>query len=138
MAELNTPTTITVTPVAEPKQAELHLLPCEIQHSGPAAVSTYFKPKPSAEGEAGSFQAAFRGRRLRGEKVVPPPGYVGAVLEDTLEASVADGELRKWVHKTSFDELTLWGHDDAPMADEETLFKAMRWAAVADVLHGDD
>lgn len=117
--------------------SSLHLLPCEIQHTGNVAVGRYFKPRPSAAGEAGSLQAAFRGRRLRGETVRPPAGYVGAVLQDTQQASVADGEERRWLHKTSFDEFTVWAHDDAVVTEDEPVFKCMRFAGIADVLHAD-
>ena len=117
--------------------SQLHLLPCEIQHTGSAAVGRYFKPQASAEGEPGSWQAAFRGRRLRGETVRPPAGYVGAVLQDTQQASVADDEERRWLHKSSFDVFTVWSHDDAVDTEDEPVFKAMRFAGIADVLHGD-
>ena len=58
--------------------SEAHLLPCDIQWSGGAPVSTYFKPKDAGNGK---LDAAFRGRRLCGTRLEPPLGYTGALLQ---------------------------------------------------------
>ena len=97
-------------------------------HTGQAPVSVYFKPKP-VEAAPEEREATFRGRRLRGRVVQPPPGYKGAVLADTRDASVADDEERRWLYKRSFDSFTLWQHDDLPH-DEEPVLKSMRWARI--------
>lgn len=120
----------------DPAPATVHLLPCEIEYTGPAPVSQYFKPKPAAKKGAaeGTMEACFRGRQLRGVEVKPPAGYSGAVLQDTVNASVGDGEQRKWLHKSSFDSFTYWKHGEAPVGDEPP-FKAMRLAGLASALH---
>ena len=115
---------------AAPSQA--HLLPCEIQATGPALVSAYFQPRAAEK----SQEAAFRGRALKGIDVPLPQGYTGAMLADTVSADVADGEERRWVHRGVIDKFTYWKHDEVPHADEPIL-KAMRWAELADVLHAD-
>ena len=115
---------------AAPSQA--HLLPCEIQATGPALVSAYFQPQAREK----SQEAAFRGRGLKGAEVPLPPGYAGAMLADTVSADVADGEERRWVHRGVIDKFTFWKHDELPHG-EEPILKAMRWAELADVLHAD-
>lgn len=110
-----------------------HLLPCEIQYTGPAPVSAYFKPEAGAYG---GQEAAFRGRALKGADIPLPPGYTGSLLQDSKQANVADGEERRWLHRGHISSFTCWQHDEAPHRDEP-LFRAARWAAIADVLHAD-
>ena len=110
-----------------------HLLPCEIEYSGDALVSAYFKP---VTGKRGHLEATFRGRALCGKTLEPPAGYVGALLQDTKHASVADGETRRWLHRGAIDAFTVWKHDELPEEDEPA-FKCMRWAGIASVLHAD-
>lgn len=109
-----------------------HLMPCEIQATGPALVSAYFKPTAGAK----SQEASFRGRGLKGMELPLPAGYSGAMLGDTVSADVADGEQRRWLHKGCIERFTMWKHDEIPHG-EEPIFKAARWAALADVLHAD-
>lgn len=71
-----------------------HLLPCEIKYSGPAPVNVYFKPSPGAAGSS-PLQSEFRGRRLQGSMLEFPEGYEGLLLQDTIAASIADGEARR-------------------------------------------
>lgn len=111
-------------------QAEVHMLPCEVQFTGSAPVGAYFKPKQ----KGAAVEACFRGRQLRGRRVKPPSGFVGAILQDTAAGNCHDGEQRKWLHKSSFDDFTYWQHDDAPTGSEPP-FKAMRFAGLASVLH---
>ena len=81
-------------------------------------------------------EAAFRGRAFKGVVVPTPEGYSGALLADIKAADVADGEERRWLYRGAIDSVTYWKHDEEPTG-EEPIFKAMRWAAVADVLHAD-
>ena len=104
-------------------------------HTGTARVSTYFKVAED-ETRAGVHVSAFRGRRLYGRQVALPPGYKGAVLEDTKKGQVGETEERRWLQKRSFEKLTYWQHDDVPVGNEPFL-KAMRFASLADVLHGE-
>ena len=119
---------------AEPNAApsSAHLLPCEIEWSGDAIVSAYFKPTQGKR----SHEAAFRGRGLKGVTLKPPAGYTGALRQDTKQATVADGEERRWLHRGAIEAITTWKHDEVPH-ENEPLFKAMRWAGIADVLHAD-
>lgn len=63
-----------------------------------------------------------------------PRGYSGTVLQDTKEGRMGETEDRRWVQKRSFSTLTYWSHDDAP-AKSDPLFKCMRFAELAEVLH---
>jgi len=58
--------------------ATLHLLPCEVLVIGPAPVERFFTPA-IRQGPDG-LEVSFRGRRLRGEEVVLPPGLEGYVM----------------------------------------------------------
>ena len=104
-------------------------------HTGPARVSTYFKVS-EVTGQPGVREGAFRGRKLMGRVATLPDGFRGAVLQDTKEGQVGETEERRWLHKRSFDQLTYWQHDDVPLGNEPFL-KAIRFAALADVLHAD-
>lgn len=131
-------TSITVTPIAEPKLAEAHLLPCEIMHNGPAAVNAYFKPR-STQGVAGcshDIEAEFRGRELRGRTLsLADHQLQGWLLKDTVQGSVADGEQRRWVAAASFSQLHVYKHDDPPF-DDDPMSKCAQWVGIASVLHG--
>ena len=109
-----------------------HFLPCEINYTGPAIVSAYFKPITGKR----CREATFRGRALKGVDLQLPDGYVGAILQDTVQADVADGESRRWMHRGSVNAITLWKHDEVPHEDE-AIFKCMRWTALADIIHAD-
>ena len=109
-------------------------LMAQIMHTGTARVSTYFKVADDAT--TGLRTSAFRGRRLVGRVAQLPVGYRGSVLQDTKEGQVGETEERRWLQKRSFDQLTYWQHDGAPRGHEPFL-KAMRFASLADVLHGD-
>jgi hypothetical protein len=56
------------------------------------------------------------------------------VVQDTLAASIADAEERRWVQRGTFSELTYWKHDEAPVG-MDPLSKCIEWAQLASVLH---
>lgn len=88
-------------------RAPVHLMPCEVEHSGPARVSQYFHAVikdckqgththayiqvifvHSAQPPACAFvvtekTASFRGRGLRGQELCCPEGHTGLVLKET-------------------------------------------------------
>lgn len=78
------PTTPSSSSSSTPSQTkeELHLLPFSLSYSGPAKVSSYFRPRPapSSHAYAGSTIATFRGRALVGQKIEVPRGYRGVIL----------------------------------------------------------
>ena len=112
----------------------LHLLPCEICANGPAPVTTYFKVHP-LDDEPNLVSATFRGRELQGRKIdLAANGFEGVLLQDTLDASLADGEERKWMHRGSFDVLTYYKRDERPTA-RDPLARCVDFAKMARVLH---
>ncbi|XP_045153182.1 ribonuclease H2 subunit C isoform X2 [Echinops telfairi] len=120
--------------------ATLHLLPCEVLASRPAPVERFFTP--AIRQRADGLEVSFRGRTLRGEEVVVPPGLAGYVMEADEKAEVLTGLGRK--HKSrveddgegqtrpeplergfdrcigataSFDRFHLWGLETIPGPD---------------------
>jgi ribonuclease H2 subunit C len=110
-----------------------HMLPCEVQYTGSAPVSQYFKPQP-VEGKPQQRVAAFRGRKMCGVALELPEGYTGAVLQDTVQAAVADGEERRWMHRGKIDSFTYWKQDEFATENEPVL-QAVKFAGIASVLH---
>jgi hypothetical protein len=66
---------------ANTSSQELHLIPCQIDHNGPAKVSSYFVQSPTADPATGKScaTATFRGRQLYGIKNQLPATYTGNV-----------------------------------------------------------
>ncbi|XP_038620800.1 ribonuclease H2 subunit C [Tachyglossus aculeatus] len=109
----------------------LHLLPCEIQHDGPAAVSRFFSPavRSTPKGPVVSF----RGRSLQGEEVRLPPGYVGLVLREA-ERPPGQEEERTVHATTAFGSFTAWGLETAPGPDAG-IHGALVWPGIAAAIH---
>lgn len=98
---------------SEAPQSDIHLLPCDIEHDGPALVAEFFTPtvKERKHGlssmrvlvlfeERCTFQkrviclclpvektVSFRGRGLKGQEVCVPQGYTGRVLKEVQRPS---------------------------------------------------
>ncbi|XP_015681954.1 ribonuclease H2 subunit C-like [Protobothrops mucrosquamatus] len=112
----------------------LHLLPCSIQHDGPAAVARYFAPAVRRDPEApdGEASVSFRGRSLKGKESCLPKGYVGLVLEEAnLGLTLKEREVSV---KSTFDSLTVWNLEQAPTNSDE-IFMALAWPKIAQGLH---
>ncbi|KAI7156049.1 hypothetical protein KC349_g6515, partial [Hortaea werneckii] len=127
-----------------------NILPCSIHHSGPIKVSKrYWSPKTTTGHDHGpKLQTAhFRGRKLQGRKIRLPEGYIGQILQKTdnegegkqhkgHEATAKNSEeagedgntqpsatlVRMLETKGTFDALTIWGHEHAPLGEEEDEF----------------
>ena len=56
--------------------------------------------------------------------------------QDTKQATVADGEERRWMHRGNIDSFTYWKHDEKP-SEDDPLVKVIRWANIASALHAD-
>ncbi|XP_056366366.1 ribonuclease H2 subunit C [Oenanthe melanoleuca] len=116
-------------PAAPPEPLPVQLLPCRIQHDGPAPVAAFLRVQPGADGELWS---SFRGRRLGGRELPLPPGYRGLVLrgEEPGETPQAG-----WVTPVgSFEAITDWGADAAPPPGRG-LARALQWGPLAQALH---
>ncbi|KAJ3035470.1 Ribonuclease H2 subunit C [Rhizophlyctis rosea] len=122
-----------------PPSTSLHLLPCQIDYSGPANVPTYFlvTPTPTTEDHSqapSTYDATFRGRGLKGVEVEVPEGYVGFTLKESTPhpTSAALKHLRP---DTTFTHFTTWQHTEIPTRTNDTVLKAMAWLDVANDLH---
>ncbi|XP_026572085.1 ribonuclease H2 subunit C [Pseudonaja textilis] len=112
----------------------LHLLPCSVQHQGPAAVERYFAPavRRHPEGPDGEASVSFRGRSLKGKERCLPKGYVGLVLE---EASLGlTSKEREVGVKSTFNSLTVWNLERTPNHSDEIIM-ALAWPAIARGIH---
>ena len=124
-------------------QETLHLLPCEIQFTGPVDVGQYFQPTPTAataDSTTTLLESTFQGRRLYGDPfvqgshsrhpqvtlgrpVVIPDGYQGHLVQSN------DGEQQQQ-ESLKFKEIVYWTRD-APPALHNVLSRAMEWPQVA-------
>lgn len=130
----------------------MHMLPCSIQHNGPAPVSQFFQPSAkvfSAEDEAADAEvqvkeAAFRGRRLLGATVTVPPGFIGIVLESHQDQehreTPGDGNgtalptENGWTVQSTFDAVTYWNHGTPPSRGDP-LQRCMAWLRLSQQIH---
>ncbi|XP_058382408.1 ribonuclease H2 subunit C [Diceros bicornis minor] len=129
----------------------LHLLPCEVPVNQPAPVGRFFTPA-IRQGPAG-LEVSFRGRKLRGEELVLPPGLVGYVMvmeekQDFSEAPENDDEQELveppealerdfdcFIGATaSFSRFTLWGLETIPGPDAKVR-GALTWPSLAAAIH---
>ncbi|XP_059574543.1 ribonuclease H2 subunit C [Alligator mississippiensis] len=109
----------------------LHLLPCALRHDGPAPVGRYFTP--AVRQGARLKSVSFRGRRLLGQDLPVPTGYVGLVLKEDEKPCSEDEERRVRV-KSTFTALTAWTREQAPSADD-ALQGALGWPHIAQAIH---
>ncbi|XP_068922461.1 ribonuclease H2 subunit C isoform X1 [Petaurus breviceps papuanus] len=114
----------------------LHLLPCEIQHDGPAAVSRFFspaiRPGPSGARSMRGPVVSFRGRSLRGEEVMLPSGYVGLVLREEDKGKGPEDRTVQAIG--TFSSFTLWGLETPPGPDAR-MHGALSWPSLATAIH---
>ncbi|PGH35658.1 hypothetical protein GX50_01506 [[Emmonsia] crescens] len=60
-----------------------NILPCRIHHDGPVDISTIYWNPVADESNPDTATAYFRGRRLRGRRVLIPEGYQGVLASQT-------------------------------------------------------
>ncbi|KAM8928723.1 ribonuclease H2 subunit C [Lycaon pictus] len=137
-------------------RATLHLLPCEVLVNRPAPVDRFFTPA-IRQGPDG-LEVSFRGRKLRGEEVVVPPGLVGYVMameeqgEVSMEKDFSEGDEREEQERAeprealerdfdqfigaiaSFSRFTLWGLETIPGPDAKVR-GALTWPSLAAAIH---
>lgn len=82
-------------------ELSLHLLPCQIQHDGPAPVSDFFR----CEDCQNKQRAHFRGRELVGQKISLPTNVKGCICKKKSSSyDIVD----------RFHSINVWQHDIAP------------------------
>ncbi|KAM6158131.1 ribonuclease H2 subunit C [Rhynchocyon petersi] len=144
------PATLHAAAAAAP--ATLHLLPCEVQASRPAPVGHFFTP--AIRQRPCGLEVSFRGRVLRGEEVVVPPGLAGYVmvmdekaeltglernhelsLETEKEREQLERDFDRFIGATaSFGRFHLWGLETIPGPDAKVL-GALSWPSLAAAIH---
>ncbi|XP_065793827.1 ribonuclease H2 subunit C isoform X2 [Muntiacus reevesi] len=133
----------------DPAPVSLHLLPCEVPVNRPTPVGRFFTPAIRLGPDG--LEASFRGRSLRGEEVVVPPGFVGYVMtEEKAEVLVGkqndhereeqelveppealERDFDRFMGATaSFSSFTVWGLESIPGPDAK-LRGALSWPTLA-------
>ncbi|XP_072251682.1 ribonuclease H2 subunit C [Leuresthes tenuis] len=118
--------------VGQAEPVPVHLMPCEIEHNGPAQVSQYFAA--TTKDHKQEKTVSFRGRELKGQEISCPQGYTGLVLKEINKPS-SDQEDRTVKVSSVFDKLTYWNLETPPNSDD-TVVMAMGWPELADAIHG--
>ena len=113
---------ISVTWGEQKTASEVHKLPCKIEYSGPANVSSMFCV-------ARDGTASFRGRKLVSGEMYLPEGYVGVVMKKSEVTT--DSEEQTVTVSSTFDKVTSWGWD-AKAGSGSSLSKLV---SIQDALH---
>ncbi|XP_061690813.1 ribonuclease H2 subunit C [Syngnathoides biaculeatus] len=125
-------TRVDATSMSQAPREQLHLIPCEIEHNGPAQISQYFIA--TIKDQKHEKTASFRGRGLKGQDLTCPQGYTGLVLKDINKPGL-DQEDRTLKVTSVFDKLTYWNLETPPNSDDAVVM-AMDWPELAEVIHG--
>ncbi|XP_026185495.1 ribonuclease H2 subunit C [Mastacembelus armatus] len=123
---------IHVSSAAQAQRAPVYLLPCEIEHSGPAQVSQFFTS--TIKDHKYEKTVSFRGRGLKGQELNCPQGYTGLVLKE-INKPGSDQEDRTVRVSSVFDKMTYWNLETPPNSDD-TVVMAMDWPELAEAIHG--
>ncbi|XP_053857781.1 LOW QUALITY PROTEIN: ribonuclease H2 subunit C [Vidua macroura] len=123
-------------PGAAPEPLPAQLLPCRVQHDGPAPVAAFLRARP---GPGGELWASFRGRRLGGRELPLPPGYTGVVLRggepgEPPLGEPGDPQAGRVSVTGTFGAITDWGATPPP-APGRGLARALQWGPLARALH---
>lgn len=104
------------------KNAVVHMLPCKIEYSGVAPVSSYFKITKKRKWVNGKdlLQSHFRGRELNGLVVDFPEGVVGQIVTRSST---------NFTVNESFQSMHVWAHDKIP--DTTHIEESLKWFQVA-------
>ncbi|XP_040266113.1 ribonuclease H2 subunit C [Bufo bufo] len=112
-------------------EESLHLLPCQIHRQGAAKVEEFFSPAIRAA--HGGKEVSFRGRKLRGQEVTLPDGYMGIVLKEDHKPC-AEEEERSLNVRSIFQSFTQWNLETPPSADD-VLVMSLAWPKIASAIH---
>uniref|UniRef100_A0AAZ3RNC1 Uncharacterized protein n=2 Tax=Oncorhynchus TaxID=8016 RepID=A0AAZ3RNC1_ONCTS len=125
-------TTLQLDSVSQAECPSVHLLPCEIEHDGPAEVSQFFTA--TIKDRKHEKTVSFRGRGLKGQEVSCPQGYTGLVLRE-VNKSGSDQEDRTVKVSSVFHKVTYWNLETSPNSDDGIVM-AMAWPDLAEAIHG--
>uniref|UniRef100_H3BX66 Ribonuclease H2, subunit C n=1 Tax=Tetraodon nigroviridis TaxID=99883 RepID=H3BX66_TETNG len=118
--------------VSDAQRVPVHLMPCEIEHNGPAQVSQYFNA--ATKDCKQEKTVSFRGRGLMGQELCCPQGYTGMVLKE-MNKPGSDQEDRTVKVTSVFDKMTYWNLETPPNPDDRVVM-AMDWPELAEAIHG--
>ncbi|VDD91731.1 unnamed protein product [Enterobius vermicularis] len=109
---------------------ELHSIPCKIQHTGQANVSSYFLREKH---DGGNEKSTFRGRFLDGCFMKVPPHYKLYTLRERSNKT----DHSSYDVERSIDGFTLWEYDKLP-STSSPLPRAINVLKISEDLAGDD
>ncbi|XP_051514636.1 ribonuclease H2 subunit C-like [Myxocyprinus asiaticus] len=125
-------TSIRLDSVKQEDKGQIHLLPCEIEHNGPAEVSKFFTS--TVKEREHEITVSFRGRGLKGQKLNCPKGHTGLVLKE-VQRPASDQEDRIVKVSSVFHNFTYWNLETPPTSDDGVVM-AMAWPQLAETIHG--
>ncbi|KAI9230392.1 MAG: ribonuclease H2, subunit C [Piptocephalis tieghemiana] len=136
----------------EAPEVKVHLLPCRIDASGPAPVSSYFLEQSvqrhgqksgegKEEGKQEHWEARLRGRLLIGHDVPVPEGYQGHVYQQEVPSTTGnqeEGQGRVWREMGQWRKMRLWGQDYPVDSERDLMVRTLGpWARLADAISQD-
>uniref|UniRef100_A0A8C1UYP8 Ribonuclease H2, subunit C n=1 Tax=Cyprinus carpio TaxID=7962 RepID=A0A8C1UYP8_CYPCA len=125
-------TAIRLDSLKQADKPQIHLLPCEIEHNGPAEVFKFFNP--TVKERKHETTVSFRGRGLKGQELHCPQGYTGLVLKE-VQKPASDQEDRVVKVSSVFHHFTYWNLETPPTTDDGVVM-AMAWPQLAEAMHG--
>ncbi|XP_058654853.1 ribonuclease H2 subunit C [Onychostoma macrolepis] len=125
-------TSIRLDSLKQADNPQIHLLPCEIEHNGPAEVFKFFNP--TVKEHKHETTVSFRGRGLTGQELHCPQGYKGLVLKE-VQKPASDQEDRVVKVSSVFHHFTYWNLETPPTSDDGVVM-AMAWPQLAEAMHG--
>lgn len=119
----------------------LNLIPCKINHDGPAKVDTFMVEEET--GEPLVTQTTFRGRLLKGKMLELPNEYqISIVSEDNRKSSnfriliSADGESDSyWKCDAKVCGMRVYSHDDAPDEFNSSVMNITKITKICSIMH---
>ncbi|KAH6562314.1 hypothetical protein BASA50_007293 [Batrachochytrium salamandrivorans] len=139
----------------------VHLLPCHINHNGPACTDSYFIVHSNSDSTVTtatdtigstitdntintttdnttttSVSSTFRGRGLNGIPLHAPLGYSFAVLTKSHSTSNNNSVDTLWRLQNSLPAISVWAHDQLPPSlPSEPLLNLPNWIQLAAEIH---
>uniref|UniRef100_A0AAV2MK27 Uncharacterized protein n=1 Tax=Knipowitschia caucasica TaxID=637954 RepID=A0AAV2MK27_KNICA len=119
-------------PLGQAPSASVHLMPCVINHNGPAQITEYFSA--TVKDCKHEKTVSFRGRGLKGKEISCPQHYTGLVVKEVNRPG-SEHEDRTVRVSSVFDKLTYWNLETPPSSDD-TIVMSMDWPELAEAIHG--
>ena len=102
--------------------SKVHLLPCKINHEGPANMEYFIE----SAGENNCSTTTIRGRKLIGKELELPQDY---------KLSIISQQIQSWVVTGKPSSLTVWEHCDEPDGYNCAAMNINDWVRLNDSLH---